>query len=276
MNLAADYRLPQNKRIKMIPLSFLDTLADAASAAIMPHFRTLSHVENKIAEGFDPVTVADRAGEAAMRALIEKHYPDHGILGEEFDNKTVDAESVWVLDPIDGTRSFIVGVPVWGILIGHKTNNKADIGMMCQPFTDERFFGDGQTAWHQRGRDNGTRRRIKTRACQSLAQATLFTTSPNLFSIDEIKAYKGVEDQVRLARYGIDCYAYCMLACGHADLVIESGLNAYDIAALIPIIEGAGGSITTWQGDNAVFGGSIIASGDPALHDIALAALNKT
>lgn len=259
----------------MIPLKFLDTLADAASAAIMPHFRALNHIENKYEVGFDPVTIADKEGEAAMRALIEQHYPDHGISGEEFGDKTADAESVWILDPIDGTRSFIAGVPVWGILIGHKTNNKADIGMMCQPYTNERFSGDGKTAWHQRGSDAKTKKTIKTRACPQLSQATLFTTSPDLFKTDELKAYKAVEDQVRLARYGIDCYAYCMVASGHADLVIESGLNAYDIAALIPIIEGAGGRVTTWDGGNPVFGGSIIASGDPALHDSALEILNQ-
>ena len=257
----------------MTPLSFLDTLADAASAAIMPHFRTLSHVENKEDDSFDPVTIADKAGETAMRDLIEQHYPGHGILGEEFANKAADAKNVWILDPIDGTRSFIAGVPVWGILIGHKTNDKATIGMMCQPYTNERFSGDGHSAWHQHGQNAKTT--IKTRACPSLNQATLFTTSPDLFNPKERKAYSAVENQVRLARYGIDCYAYCMLASGHADLVIEAGLNSYDIAALIPIVEGAGGRVTTWDGGNPVFGGSIIASGDPALHKIALDALHS-
>lgn len=253
---------------------FLDVLADAAASAIMPHFRTPFHVENKEKGGFDPVTVADRAGEAAMRALIEEHYPDHGILGEEFGNKTPDAEKIWILDPIDGTRSFIAGIPVWGTLIGHKSGGRADAGMMSQPFTGERFSGDGKNAWYRRTSAKGEAKTpIRTRACPSLAAATLFTTSPHLFGDAEIGAYRQVEAHARLARYGTDCYAFCMVACGHADLVIESGLKAYDIAALIPIIEGAGGRVSTWDGGNPVDGGSILASGDPALHDAVLALL---
>lgn len=258
----------------MIPYSFLDTLADAASAAILPHFRKLSQIDNKREGDFDPVTIADRAGEAAMRALIEQHYPDHGILGEELGTKASDADQVWILDPIDGTRSFIAGIPVWGILIGHKTNHQADIGMMCQPFTGERFFGDTKHAWYRHDTTKTMKTEIHTRACSSLSQATLFTTSPALFKPDEIGAYRAVESQVRLARYGTDCYAYCMVASGHADIVIESGLNAYDIAALIPIIEGAGGRVTTWQGENPVFGGAIVACGDPVLHERVLEILN--
>lgn len=266
----------------MTLLAFLDELADAATKAILPHFRKSISVENKLSDGFDPVTAADKAGEAALRELITQKYPDHGILGEEYGNTNLDAEHVWVLDPIDGTRTFISGVPVWGTLIGHKKSGKAEIGMMCQPFTRERFSGDGSNAWYQRTDDlkkealaQNEKTTLKTRRCSSLSQATLFTTAPNMFSHSEIEAYRNIESQVQLTRYGIDCYAYCMVASGHVDLVIESGLNAYDIAALIPIIEGAGGMVTTWDGGNAIDGGSIVASGDPSLHEAVLKLLNE-
>lgn len=250
-------------------LDFLDTLADAAAAAIMPHFRTpLLNIDNKHKQGFDPVTEADRAGEKAMRHLIQEHFENHGILGEEFGSHNPDAERVWILDPIDGTRAFISGLPTWGILIGHKSQGHADIGMMCQPFTEERFSGDGKTAWYQH--KSGEKTKLKTRPCLSLSEATLLTTAPDLFTQEQIGLYQAIEKQARLVRYGTDCYAYCMVASGQADLVIEANLNAYDIAALIPIVEGAGGIVTTWNGSNPINGGSIVASGDPALHDLVL------
>lgn len=269
-------RSPLSEFSDMALVNFLDMLADAAAAAILPHFRNHGTVNNKYVKGFDPVTEADRAGERAMRALIEQHYPHHGILGEEFGAKSPDADDVWVLDPIDGTRSFICGVPVWGTLIGLRHKGVAALGMMAQPFTGERFIGDGTRAWYQRSGDGPLAHHdLKTRACAFLSEATLFTTSPALFTPAGKSRYRAVEKNVRLARYGIDCYAYCMLASGHADLVIESGLNAYDIAALIPIIEGAGGRVTTWTGENAADGGSILASGDPRLHDQVLDILSR-
>lgn len=251
--------------------AFLDTLADAACEAIMPHFRQETGIDNKLSDGFDPVTVADRKSEAAMRALIEAHFPEHGIIGEEFGDTSTDAERIWVLDPIDGTRAFISGLPVWGVLIGHKLNGMAERGMMCQPFTGERYLGTPEGAWLKH---KGVEAKLQTRACPDIAAATLFTTSPDLFQPQEIAAYRHVERMARLARYGTDCYAYCMVASGHADIVIESGLNPYDIVALIPIIEGAGGRISTWDGGNAVNGGSIVATGDPTLHEKVLEELN--
>jgi myo-inositol-1(or 4)-monophosphatase len=257
-------------------VAFLDRLADAAASAIMPHFRAGSEVSDKSAVSdkrgarFDPVTAADRDAEAAMRRLIAETYPDHGIVGEEYGPERRDARFVWVLDPIDGTRSFITGLPVWGTLIGLLDEGRPRLGMMAQPFTGERFAGDGRRAWYD---GPGGRRSLATRPMRSLAEAALFTTSPYLFSSAEGEAYRRVERNVRLARYGCDCYAYCMVAAGHADIVIEAGLQSYDIVALIPLVEGAGGRLTTWEGGSAAAGGRVCATGDPRLHDLVLAEL---
>ncbi|MEJ1160190.1 histidinol-phosphatase [Prosthecomicrobium sp. N25] len=254
--------------------NFLDVLADAAGRAILPHFRTAMAVEDKTAAGsgkaYDPVTIADRAAEAAMRALIGLHHPSHGILGEEFGPERTDAEHVWVLDPIDGTRAFISGLPVWGTLIGLTRDGVPNLGMMYQPFTGERFAGDGRRAWY-RGPD-GTRT-LRARPCAELSDAVLFTTTPALFKGAAREAYDRVESRVRLARYGCDCYAYCMVAAGHVDVVVETGLQAYDIVPLIPVIEGAGGIVTDWAGNPAPQGGSVVASGDRRLHAQVLALL---
>ncbi|MHA1553273.1 MAG: histidinol-phosphatase [Alphaproteobacteria bacterium] len=253
-------------------LKFLDHLADAAAQAIMPHFRTRASVENKQPDGFDPVTVADRAAEAAIRRLIGAHYPDHGIIGEEYGEDRPEAAHTWVIDPIDGTRAFITGLPVWGTLIGLLEEGRPTLGVMAQHFTAERFYGDGQKAWY-RGRD-GAITDLRTRTCRALAEASLFTTSPMLFEPGaERAAYDRAEAASLLARYGCDCYAYCMVAGGHADLVIEAGLKSFDIVALIPIVEGAGGCVTSWTGHSAAAGGRILASGDPALHEQAIAML---
>lgn len=246
---------------------FLETLADAAAEAIMPHFRKAFAIDNKWQTGFDPVTVADRNGETAMRALINAAYPDHGILGEEHGAEQLDADNVWVLDPIDGTRAFITGLPTWGTLIGLKTGGRPSLGMMAQPFIGERFGGDGSAAWYSG--PLGTTA-LRTRPCASLEAATIFTTTPALFQGEEREAFDRVEAATQLSRYGTDCYAYCMVAAGHGDAVIESGLQAYDIVALVPIVEGAGGVVTSWTGGSPADGGRIVASGDPRLHDILL------
>lgn len=248
--------------------SFVEDLAAASGRAILPFFRTaLTTVDKSRGGAFDPVTEADKAAEVAMRRLIERTFPAHGILGEEFGVERGDAEFLWVLDPIDGTRAFMSGLPLWGTLIGLQRSGRAVYGMMHQPFIGEHFSGDGGSASY-RG-PHGSRR-LHTRRCPSLAAATLSTTSPKLFDEAGALAYARVEEEVRLARYGYDCYAYCMLAAGHIDLVIEAGLKPYDIVALIPIIEGAGGVVTDWSGGRAEGGGSIVASGDPRLHEIAL------
>ncbi len=256
---------------------FFDRLAQDSGEVILPFFRSHIGVEDKsipgTARSFDPVTEADRAAETVLRRLIGAAFPNHGIIGEEFGNQNPDAEYVWVLDPIDGTRSFISGVPMWGTLIGLMHHGVPAYGVMNQPFTRERFRGDGQAA--SMSHADTAPRRLHTRACTTLEQATLLTTSPTLFPERERALYQAIEADARLVRYGCDCYAYCMLASGHVDLVIESGLQPYDIVALIPIIEGAGGRITNWQGESAARGGNIVASGDPALHDQILARLNR-
>lgn len=250
--------------------SFLDRLADCAGAAILPHFRSAGIVDNKAASGFDPVTAGDRAAEAALRELINATYPEHGIMGEEFGGERLDAEKVWVLDPIDGTRSFITGLPVWGTLIGLMADGKPEIGMMAQPFTGERYAGNCRSA---RYTGPGGPHALSTRRCADLSSAVLSTTTPALFKGAEREAYLSVEERVKLVRYGYDCYAYCMVAAGFMDAVIETGLHAYDIVALIPVIEGAGGRVTNWEGGPASAGGRVVASGDPRLHDIILTQL---
>lgn len=251
--------------------AFFDRLAEAAKAETLPRFRSGLDVVNKQAGGFDPVTEGDRAAEIAIRALIEAEFPEHGILGEEHDDIGLDRDHVWVIDPIDGTRAFISGVPVWGTLIGFQEKGRSVMGLMDQPFTGERYFADGSAAWYS-GPD-GTRQ-IRTRDCGGLSNAILFTTSPHLFVDSEIPRYREIERRARLFRYGVDCYAYALLAAGHVDLVVETVLKPYDVGALIPIIEQAGGIVTTWTGARPESGGSIIAAGSKAVYDEAMAILN--
>ncbi len=253
--------------------AFIDRLATAAGETILPFFRTsLLDVENKCdARGFDPVTEADRAAEAVMRRMIKASFPQHGIVGEEFGNQNEDAEYVWMLDPIDGTKSFIAGFPIWGTLIALLHRGMPVYGMMHQPYIGERFSGDNRSARYH-GPSGG--RKLAVRRCASLKEATSFTTSPLLMNPDDRAAFGKVEAEVRLTRYGGDCYSYCMLAAGHLDLVIETELKPYDIAALIPIITGAGGVITTWEGEPAQGGGRVVAAGDPRVHEAALKLLN--
>jgi myo-inositol-1(or 4)-monophosphatase len=252
--------------------AFVDELATVSGRAILPFFRTSLGIDDKSRSGrFDPVTAADRAAETAMRALIKQHFPEHGIVGEEYDNERSDAEYVWVLDPIDGTKSFISGMPAWGTLIGLTRFGEPVFGMMHQPFIGERFSGDGGAA-HYRG--PAGERDLRVRACSALADAVLFTTSPLLMAEDDRRRFANVEKGVRLSRYGGDCYAYCMLAAGHVDLVIETELKLHDIVALVPIVTGAGGIITTWEGGPGERGGRVVAAGDRRVHAAALAALN--
>ncbi len=248
--------------------AFVDELATASGEAILPFFRTSLGVEDKgSAAGFDPVTAADRAAENTMRSLIKRNFPEHGIIGEEYGNERADAEFVWVLDPIDGTKSFISGMPAWGTLIALAHFGEPVFGMMHQPFIGERFSGDGGAANY---RGPAGARALHVRPCARLADAVMFTTSPMLMSAADRAAFSRVEDAVKLSRYGGDCYAYCMLAAGHVDLVIETGLKPHDIAALVPIIAGAGGIVTTWDGGPAAAGGRIVAAGDKRVHQAAM------
>ena len=247
--------------------SFVDTLATASGDTILPFFRTALAVENKLSRGFDPVTAADRAAEDAMRSLIRESFPEHGILGEEYGAEHTDAEYVWVLDPIDGTKSFISGMVAWGTLIGLMRFGEPVYGMMHQPFTRERFTGDSGAA-HYRG--PGGPRDLHVRQCDALSDAVLFTTSPLLMNAADRASFGKVENKAKLSRYGGDCYAYCMLAAGRIDLVIETEIKPHDIVALVPIILGAGGIVTTWENGPPQAGGRIIAAGDARTHAAAL------
>jgi myo-inositol-1(or 4)-monophosphatase len=251
--------------------SFVDQLATASGDTILPFFRTALAVENKKTGGFDPVTAADRAAEQSMRALIRKQFPDHGILGEEYGSERTNSEYVWVLDPIDGTKSFISGMPVWGTLIGLMRFGEPVFGMMSQPFTRERFSGDGGAARYRGPIGN---RDLHVRACASLDEAHLYTTSPLLMNRDDRATFGKLEQTAKLSRYGGDCYHYCMLAAGQIDLIVETELKPYDIVPLIPIIAGAGGIVTTWENGPAQGGGRVLVAGDKRVHEAALEILN--
>lgn len=254
--------------------AFIGRLATASGETILPFFRTTLGVENKnTGHDLDPVTEADRAAEAVMRRIIKDNFPQHGIVGEEFGSERADAEYVWVLDPIDGTKSFIAGFPIWGTLIALMHNGTPVFGMMNQPYTGERFSGDGGSARYE---GSSGKRKLSVRRCASLAEATLFTTSPRLMQAPDRAQFERVESEVRLSRYGGDCYAYCMLAAGHLDLIIETELKPYDVAALIPIVNGAGGIITTWDGKPAQSGGRIVAAGDKRVHEAAMKLLQSS
>ena len=251
-------------------LSTAHDLADLSGQAILPHFRRPSQIDNKASDGsFDPVTIADRGAEQAIRQAIQERWPDHGIVGEEFGVVQPDAAYTWIIDPIDGTRSFILGMPVWGTLIGLTAQSAPLLGLMDQPFTKERFWSTAECSLMRVGA--GEPVALETRQVERLEQATLSTTHPDLFDKGEdAQRFFELKDHVKLCRYGGDCYAYALLAAGYIDLIVEAGLKSYDIVALIPIIERAGGIVTTWSGEPATHGGRIIAAGNRRLHEQAI------
>ncbi|MGH1465887.1 MAG: histidinol-phosphatase [Cognatishimia sp.] len=254
-------------------LSVANEMADAARSAILPFFRQQGLMaDNKLEAGFDPVTEADRAAELAMRAVLARRRPADAILGEEFGQKTGDSGLTWVLDPIDGTRGFISGTPTWGVLIAVSDDNGPMLGIIDQPYIQERFIGGFGVA--EVTGPHGTRV-LKTRADSGLSEAILFTTFPEVGTEIEAKAFEAVAKNVRLTRYGTDCYAYALVACGQVDLVIEAQLNAYDIQGPIGVVEAAGGIVTDWQGNPAPNGGRIIAAANARVHAEALAILKQ-
>jgi histidinol phosphatase-like enzyme (inositol monophosphatase family) len=258
--------------VPIADFAFLDRLADAADAVTLPLFRVPIAVEAKT-EGdgdFDPVTEADRGAEAAMRAIIRAAFPDHGIEGEEFADLNTGASRVWHLDPIDGTRQYVTGMPLWGTLAGLTVDGSPTLGLISHPATGERFFGGDGVALYRGPRGEAP---LRTRACASLASAALFTTSPHLYRNAEAEAFERLRSRVRLVRYGADCYAFALLALGLADVVIEAGLDDHDIVPIVPIVEAAGGIVVDWRGNRAVRGGDVVALGDPGLKDAVLAAL---
>ena len=244
--------------------------ADAAAERTLAGFRTPLAVENKWETGFDPVTAADKDAEIAVRAVIAERFPDHGIIGEEWDAKASSGDFDWIVDPIDGTRAFISGVPVWGTLIGLMHKGRAIAGLMAQPFTGETWIALGSTGEFRRG-GNGTP--LRTSGVTALKGAKMTATSPDLF-----RAFPDHWNRIYTAtlqtRWGLDCYGYCLLASGSIDLVVEAGLKNVDIAPLIPIIEAAGGVITTWDGAPAEAGGNCVAAATPELHAAALRKIN--
>lgn len=256
-------------------LDFAHELADAAGKAILPHFRRRLTVDNKASDGgYDPVTAADRAAERVVRKLVKGRFPAHGFEGEEYGDEAMEQPMRWVVDPIDGTRAFVLGLPVWGTLIGLTRDGEPALGVMDQPFTRERFWASARGAYF---RDpDGRQRRLKTRASPHMADAMMTTTHPDLFAPgEERKAFERVKGIVRACRYGGDCYTYCLLAAGHIDLIVEAGLKPYDVTALVPIVERAGGIITTWDGAPASRGGRIVAAGDAKLHAEAMRVLKS-
>jgi histidinol phosphatase-like enzyme (inositol monophosphatase family) len=249
-------------------LSLAARLADAAADAIRPFFRKCFAMEAKA--DLSPVTEADRAAEAAMRAILKAERPDDGVIGEEYGREREDAERVWVLDPIDGTRSFVAGRPIFGTLIALVDRQKPVLGVINQPISGERWVGvDGQPTTL-----NGTP--VRTRLCEAIAQAHLATTGPSYFTPESWIAFERVRATARDTLWGGDCYNYGLLAAGHLDLVVEDGLKLYDFAALVPIVEGAGGAMRDWNGQplDMHSDGRVIAAGDARLIGVTVAALS--
>jgi histidinol phosphatase-like enzyme (inositol monophosphatase family) len=235
-------------------------LADAVRPIAARYFRTQVAIDDKTDNS--PVTIADREAETAMRDLLTRHVPEHGVFGEEHGAVRTDAEYVWVLDPIDGTKAFITGLPIFGTLIALLHRGKPVLGIIDQPILKERWLGVAG----QRSTFNG--QPIQVRACAALANAYMYSTAPIMFPGVYAKPHEKLTRQVKLFRWGGDCYAYGLLASGHVDLVVEASLKLYDFAALVPVVKGAGGLITDWHGKELDMNsdGSVLAAGDPAIH----------
>ncbi|MEX0644105.1 MAG: histidinol-phosphatase [Parvularculaceae bacterium] len=253
-------------------LAFAERLADAARAETMPRFRAEAAIFNKSASSFDPVTDADREAERALRRLINDNFPDHGVIGEEFGAERLEAPWRWVLDPVDGTRAFICGVASWATLIALEKDGQSVLGVIDQPFTDERWIGAGGMTIH---RKSGQERLCQTSSARDLSEARLSTTDPRAtgyFTPNEAAAFAKLAERARVSRFSLDAYAYGLLALGEIDLVVEASLKRHDFAALIPAIEGAGGVVTGWRGESlyASERGRIVAAATPELHAAAL------
>lgn len=233
----------------------------AAAEQTLRLFRTPLVIDNKLDAGFDPVTEADKGAESAIRALISTAFPDHAIIGEEW-GRTGESRYSWIIDPVDGTRAFISGAPVWGTLIGFAVDGVAVAGLMSQPFIGEDYLAVPGRSTYRRGAASQANR---ASGLTDLAEARVFTTTPNLFKGEHWGKWEAIEASTRLQRFGMDCYGYALLAAGHADLVIEPYLNTYDIAALVPIIREAGGAIACWDGSEPTGGGNVVAAASPAL-----------
>ena len=260
--------------------AFLIELNRAAAAAILPLFRADHGLEDKGLAGppgtvFDPVTEADKGAERAIRALINQRYPDHGVIGEEYGAENADAEFVWVLDPVDGTRAFISGLPLWTTLIGLRHEGRPILGSIGQPYLDEIYIGGKATGSRlvARGRETP----LRVRPCPKLTEAIICTTDPAILTRPELGSWTQVRAAARLARLGLDAYGYAMVAMGKMDLALDTGLKVWDVEGVIPVIEGAGGVVTQWDGSPArVDGGQFAFAGDPACLEAALVTLKRS
>ena len=253
--------------------AFAVELAREAARVSLPYFRgTCEQVDKGGAAGFDPVTQADREAEAAIRRLIAARYPAHGVIGEEYGEDRPEADHVWILDPIDGTRAFIAGLPLWTNLIALRREGRPTVGVIGQPCLDEIFLGGPSGA---RLLKAGGETPLQARACSHLKEAVIATTDPDLFTGAELGAWTQVRAAARLARLGCDAYAYAMVAAGRIDLVAESALKVWDWSALVPVVEAAGGDVTNWRGERPAGEGQILAVGDGRLRDQALVALKR-
>lgn len=252
---------------------FAVDLAREAARVSLPYFRGAYEETDKGGPGaFDPVTQADHEAEAAIRSLIAARYPDHGVIGEEYGEDRPDADHVWILDPIDGTRAFIAGLPLWTNLIALRSEGRPVVGVIGQPYLDEVFLGGPTGARLIKG---GAERPLAVRPCPSLNDALIATTDPDLFSGAELGAWTQLRAAARLARLGCDAYAYAMLAAGRIDLVAESGLKVWDWSALVPVITAAGGAVTNWRGEAPDGSGQILAVGDVGIREQALVTLRR-
>ena len=242
---------------------FAMMLADASAEAILPWFRKNAPVDVKDGPVWDPVTEGDRAGERAIRALIERHYPDHGIHGEEYGVREGRSPFTWVLDPVDGTRAFVSGMPTWATLIGLTHEGRPVLGLMNQPVVGDMFYGNPEGAWHSY---RGAVSPIATRKGVPLSRATLGTTAPELYrSEEDQRRFQSLKAKAQLTRYGGDSYFFCLMAAGHIDVAMDCGLQPYDIAPLLPIVTGAGGVAAEWTGGEIAKGGNVITAGSQAL-----------
>ena len=244
-------------------------LADASGAVIRPHFRQRIAVAHKPGvHAFDPVTEADKGAERAIRAIIERERPDDGVLGEEYGEKRGTNNYRWVLDPVDGTRAFITGRHEWGSLIALEENEMPVLGILDQPVLGERYVGvNGHAMLHQ----NGEIARLKTRECAGIADAILCVTDPTAyFTPAQQAAFARVKSAARMTRYSGDCYLFAALALGFLDSIIEANFHRWDIAALMPLVEGAGGVVTAWDGGDCRDGKTILAAGDRRMHEAAM------
>ncbi len=248
--------------------------AEEAGQIALKYFRTDLAVTNKARKhAFDPVTQADKEVEQCIRARIRERYPTHRIVGEEFGTQGDEKAPAWLIDPIDGTRTFISGSPMWGVLLGLIDGEQPIAGLMHQPFVGETFVGSSAGAFLVR---NGEWRKLSVRGTESLADATVACTHPSMFRTPpELAAFQRVESKCRLSRYGTECYGYCLLAGGFLDIVIEADLEPYDIVPLIPLVEAAGGIVTNWRGEPAIAGGGVVASATKVLHEQVLKLLNS-